>query len=54
MWKSSSIATLLHPLQGSSKDVYAHGDVQDMEMAAKNMPVRLARDESGLLVLMRE
>ena len=53
VWKSSSIATLFHPLQGWPKDMYDHESVQDMEVAAKNMPVRLARDESGHFVLMR-
>lgn len=54
VWKSSSIATLFHPLQGCSKDAYAYERVEDMERAARNIPVRLAHDESGHLGLVRE
>lgn len=54
IWKSSSIATLFHGLQGWQKDDLMRDRVEEIENDAKNMRVKLQRDEDGHLALLRE
>ena len=54
VWKSSSIATLFHGLQGWEKDNLMRDTVGEIENDARNMRVKLQRDEDGHLVLLRE
>lgn len=54
VWKSSSIATLFHGLQGWDKDDLMRDRVGEIESDAKSMRVKLQRDEAGHLVLLRE
>lgn len=54
VWKSSSIATLFHGLQGWPKDDLMEDRVEKIEESAKNMRVKLQRDRDGHLALLRE
>lgn len=54
VWKSSNIAMLFHGLQGWPKEALSHERVEEMEKDAKSMRVKLTRDESGHLALVRE